>query len=80
MAEPDIRVNYKGVACPYNYVKAKLVLEEMKMGRILEVVVDDGEPARHVPKSLERDGQTILESFKDENGLVHIVIQKTAEY
>ena len=69
-----------GVKCPFNYVKSKLVLEEMKIGEVLEVVVDEGEPSHHVPKSLKEDGQTILEVGKDEEGLVHILIEKAVEY
>ena len=80
MIEPDITVDYQGVTCPYNYVKTKLVLEEMAMNRVLEAIVDEGEPSRHIPKSLQQDGQTILQTFKDESGAVHILIQKTAEY
>jgi len=73
-------MNFHGVICPYNYVKTKLALEEMELGQIVEVIVDEGEPARHVPKSITADGQTLLEIFKDEAGLVHLVIQKTKEY
>lgn len=80
MIEPDMTVDYRGVTCPYNYVKAKLVLEEAPMGHILEAIVDEGEPSRHVPKSFQQDGQTILQTFKDDRGAVHIFIQKTTEY
>lgn len=73
-------LNFHGVQCPYNYVKTKLVLEEMELGQIVEVIVDEGEPARHVPQSITADGQTLLDTFKDEAGLVHLVIQKTKEY
>ncbi len=73
-------LNFHGVKCPYNYVKTKLALEEMEMGQIVEVIVDEGEPARHVPKSVTADGQTVLETFKDDAGRIHLVIQKTKEY
>lgn len=73
-------LDYRGTPCPYNYVKAKLFLEEAELGEIIEIVVDEGEPSRHVPKSLKNDGQAVLESFVDGEGAAHFVIQKTAEY
>lgn len=77
---PDQTLNFQGVTCPYNYVKTKLALEEMELGQVLEVLVDPGEPARHVPESVSADGQTILQTFTDDEGLVHVVIRKTVEY
>lgn len=73
-------LDYRGVQCPYNYVKTKLYLEELDLNEIVEVIVDEGEPSRHVPKSLQEDGQTILESFTDGEGRAHFVVQKTADY
>ncbi len=72
--------DFQGVRCPTNYVKTKLVLEELALGSVIEVIVDDGEPARHVPEAIKKDGQHILNQYHDENGLFHIVIEKTAEY
>ena len=69
-----------GVKCPFNYVKAKLYLEEMEIGEVLEAIVDEGEPSEHVPKSLKEDGQKILDQFKDVEGFIHIVVEKTVEY
>ncbi|MCM8814517.1 MAG: sulfurtransferase TusA family protein [Candidatus Omnitrophica bacterium] len=56
-----------GTPCPINYVKIKLKLEELNIGDILEVFLDDGEPIRNVPKSLKNDGQEIIkiEQVKD---------------
>lgn len=73
-------LDFRGVQCPYNYVKTKLFLEEAEMGTQVEVILDAGEPERHVPKSLTADGQTILETHTDEENRVHIVVQKTTEY
>jgi len=50
----------RGTPCPINYVKIKLKLEELNVGDILEVYLDDGEPMQNVPKSLQNDGQEIL--------------------
>lgn len=77
---PDETLKLRGVKCPFNYVKAKLYLEEMELGEILEAIVDEGEPSRHVPKSLTEDGQAILETFKDDEGGIHILIEKKTDY
>ncbi|MCS7254517.1 MAG: sulfurtransferase TusA family protein [Armatimonadota bacterium] len=54
-------LDLRGTPCPINYVRAKLALETMDIGDILEVLLDDGEPIRNVPASLENDGQEIVE-------------------
>ena len=54
-------IDLRGVTCPLNFVKAKLALEKIDIGQILEVWLDDGEPVRNVPASFEDQGQTIVE-------------------
>ncbi len=55
-AELDLR----GVICPYNFVKTKLKLETMEIGQVLSVLLDDGDPIRNVPRSVENEGHTVL--------------------
>ncbi|MGR3320060.1 MAG: sulfurtransferase TusA family protein [Candidatus Anammoxibacter sp.] len=57
---PDESLDLSGVKCPINFVKTKLKMEEMETGQLLEVIVDDGEPIRSVPKSLKEEGHKIL--------------------
>ena len=57
----DHTVDLRGVACPLNFVKAKLELEKIAVGQILEVLLDDGEPVRNVPESFVQQGQEVLE-------------------
>lgn len=52
-------LNLRGVGCPINYVKTKLKLEELNIGDILEVLLDEGEPIRNVPRSAREDGHTV---------------------
>jgi TusA-related sulfurtransferase len=61
---PDAELDLHGVMCPYNYVKTKLKLEEMKPGQILAVIIDDGEPIRNVPRSAHDEGHKILQIQK----------------
>ncbi len=55
-------IDLKGVACPLNFVKAKLELEKISVGEILEILLDEGEPIRNVPESFTEQGQEIIET------------------
>ena len=55
------RIDLRGVACPLNFVKAKLELEKIVVGQILEVLLDDGEPVRNAPASFAEQGQEVIE-------------------
>ena len=57
-------LDLKGVACPQNSAMALLKIESMAAGDLLEVVVDDGEPIRNVPLSIETEGHEILSKVK----------------
>ena len=57
-------LDLKGVACPFNYVQAKVRLETMDVGQLLEITIDDGEPIENVPVSLSNDGHEILDTKK----------------
>lgn len=54
-------IDLRGVACPLNFVKAKLELEKISVGELLEVLLDDGEPVRNAPASFVEQGQEIIE-------------------
>lgn len=53
-------LDLRGVTCPENYVRVKLALEEMAPGENLEILLDDGEPMRNVPRSIKDDGYRII--------------------
>ena len=57
-------LDLKGVACPFNYVQAKVRLETMDLGQLLEITIDDGEPIENVPKSLTNDGHEVVDTKK----------------
>ena len=54
-------IDLLGVTCPLNFVKAKLELEKIEKGDILEILLDEGEPVRNVPASFAEQGQDVLE-------------------
>ncbi len=55
------RIDLRGVACPLNFVKAKLELEKIAVGQVLEVLLDPGEPVRNAPASFIEQGQEVIE-------------------
>ncbi len=70
-------LNLRGVACPINFVKAKLRLEMMDVGDRLALILDDGEPVQNVPASLRNEGQTIESSEDLGDGHWRVVVRKT---
>jgi tRNA 2-thiouridine synthesizing protein A len=56
----DLELDLRGVICPYNFVKTKLKLETMKTGQVLSVLLDDGDPIKNVPMSVQNEGHTVL--------------------
>ncbi len=69
-------LNLIGVKCPLNFVKAKLALEKMPAGEQLEILLDPGEPAETVPKSLMTEGYEIVEEKTKGNTFVLLVKSK----
>jgi sulfite reductase (ferredoxin) len=53
-------LDLSGVACPMNFVKAKVALERLPIGATLSVLLDAGEPARNVPASFAEQGQEVV--------------------
>jgi len=73
---PDASVDYRGIACPMNYVRAKLTLEEMSEGETLEILLDDGEPIENLPRSLSADGQDVVSQSRDDGYWRVIVVKR----
>jgi sulfite reductase (ferredoxin) len=54
----DKEVDFRGVVCPLNYVKTRMVLDKMVPGEVLSVLLDDA-GARNVPESVAKDGHEV---------------------
>lgn len=61
-AEAAHEIDLRGVACPINFVKAKMKLESIPVGETLAILLDDGEPIRNVPASFADQGQEVLQT------------------
>ncbi|MDR1615030.1 MAG: sulfurtransferase TusA family protein [Campylobacteraceae bacterium] len=68
--------DYRGVACPMNFVKTKMDLAQMKSGEILEILLDDGAPIDNVPRSVASEGHAVLEQIKQGGGYWIVRIRK----
>lgn len=53
-------LDLRGVCCPLNFVKAKLAMEKIRGGEIMEFYLDDGEPIVNVTRSLKDEGHQVL--------------------
>jgi len=69
------KIDLIGVKCPFNYVKTKLKLESMAPGDSLEVLLDQGEPEKNVPRSVQNDGHKVLSMGKTD-GYFKMLIEK----
>jgi len=56
----DKKIDIKGLVCPYTFVKAKLAIESMEVGQVLEILLDYEEASRSIPTSMEDHGQKVL--------------------
>lgn len=75
-AKIDAFKNCEGVGCPMNLVYAKVELAKLKSGEVLKIILDDGAPINNVPGSAEKEGHTILEKNKLDNGTWSVLIKK----
>ena len=64
-----------GVCCPMNFVRAKLALEKIKPGDLLQILLDDGEPIVNVTRSLKDEGHRVLR-VNSENGHFQVFVEK----
>jgi TusA-related sulfurtransferase len=71
----SVRLDLRGVKCPLNWARAKVRLEQMAPGEILELTLDDPRGARDIPAAAEAEGYAILESTKRE-GVFHLIIER----
>ena len=59
-------------------MKAKLALEELDAGEVVEFLLDDGEPVKNVPRSLKAEGHKLL-GLKEAAGHYVLTLEKVEE-
>ena len=73
------QIDLRGVCCPTNFVKAKLALEMVESGEIVEFLLDDGEAVKNVPRSLKADGHKLLGLKEEEDSSYRLRVEKGEE-
>lgn len=48
------------VVCPVTFAKTLLKLEDMQVGDVLEVFLNEGKPLKNVPKSITNEGHKVI--------------------
>jgi tRNA 2-thiouridine synthesizing protein A len=56
-----VTLDLRGVKCPLNWAHAKVRLERMNQGEVLELILDDPRGVRDIPRAAEAEGHLVLE-------------------
>jgi TusA-related sulfurtransferase len=74
-ARRTVRLDLRGVKCPLNWAHAKVRLEQLARGDVLELTLDDPRGARDIPGAAEAEGCVVLESVA-RGGIFHLRIER----
>ena len=69
-------IDFRGVKCPINFVKVKVELAKIHSGQKRGFYLDNGEPITNVPKSVEKEGHTIVSIETSDKGYSLLVVEK----
>lgn len=75
----DATVDITDVVCPITFVKAKCAIEELEVGQVLSVKMNDGEPVQNVPRSMKEEGHKIKKLIDNEDGTYNLIVEKGEE-
>jgi TusA-related sulfurtransferase len=71
-----IKLDLRGIKCPLNWAHAKVRLEQIERGQILELVLDDPRGYRDIPRAAEAEGHAMLVSEARGDGTFLLRIEK----
>lgn len=74
----DKKINIKGLHCPYTFVKSKIAIEDIEIGQVLEILLDNEEAVINIPKSMEDHSQKVLkvEKISDTDWIIQVRKEK----
>ena len=75
----DKTLDIRGQVCPLTFVRSKLAIEKMALGEVLEIIVDHQPAAENVPRSMEREGQSVLGVEQTGEAEWHLFVRKERE-
>ena len=64
---------------PDDVCQAKVAMEELEIGQVLSVHMNDGEPVQNVPRSFKEEGQQVLKLIDNEDGTYDLIVKKLEE-
>ena len=64
MLVEDAFIDLTSVPCPINFVRAKLMIDTLRLGQILKIELDLGEPHQSVIKSMQEEGHEIIQETR----------------
>lgn len=72
-------IDITDAVCPVTFVRAKVALEELEVGDILSIRLNDGEPVQNVPRSIKEEGHKVLRLADNGDGTYELIVRKEAE-
>ncbi|MBP3249483.1 MAG: sulfurtransferase TusA family protein [Ruminococcus sp.] len=72
-------IDITDAVCPVTFVRAKVALEELEVGDILSIRLNDGEPVQNVPRSIKEEGHKVLRLTGNGDGTYELIVRKEAE-
>lgn len=73
----DAAIDITDAVCPMTFVRAKAAMEELEVGQVLLVHLNEGEPMENVPRSFRDDGQLVLRLLAGaEEGTFDLYVKK----
>lgn len=74
MTTPRETLDLRGVRCPLSWARAKVRLEALATGTELELVLDDPQGARDIPRAAEAEGHHVVD-IREAEGICRITIE-----
>jgi len=74
MTKPHEALDLRGVRCPLSWARAKVRLEALATGTELELVLDDAQGARDIPRAAEAEGHHVV-GIREAEGVWRITIE-----
>jgi len=72
----DVDLDLRGEVCPYVFIKARLMLEDMAPGKVLRCVTDYPPAAQNVPKNFSTIGEEVLSVRQRDESTWEIYVKK----
>ena len=67
-------LDLRGVPCPLSWAKAKVRIATLATGEELEIVLDDPQGARDIPRAADAEGHHVVE-VRESEGLWHLTLE-----